>query len=356
MRVLVLSTDPGIPLYTPSGASAHLRGIAAAFSERGDEVTVAVPLASDHRGAVDVELNVRVVHHTPRRRSSVLREWGETWDGRALVERLDQPDSFDLIWERHALFSDAGRRLARRTGTPRVLELNAPLAMERKVRGPRRARRMAQRDLRSASRVICVSPWLQRCATTEHGCSSSSVRVVPNGTALEVTGDGASARSELGLDGLVLGFVGSHKPWHGLDRIGHILDRVPHATALLVGEGPHAVPRHPRIRSVSAVGPDRLTDLVAAFDVGLLPYGADAPPWFSPLKLYDYLAQGVPVVASDVGDLRAAVGDRGEVVAADDLGAWAAAVERQAGRGRRRPHVRGWGQVLADALRGVLPS
>jgi glycosyltransferase involved in cell wall biosynthesis len=49
--------------------------------------------------------------------------------------------------------------------------------------------------------------------------------------------------------------------------------------------------------------------LLVAFDVAVLPYPALSDFAFSPLKLYEYLAAGVPVVASDIGQVREVLED-----------------------------------------------
>src|SRR5262249_7750276 len=49
--------------------------------------------------------------------------------------------------------------------------------------------------------------------------------------------------------------------------------------------------------------------LLAAMDAGVAPY-VDAPDfYFSPLKIYEYMAAGLPVVASDAGDIATLVRD-----------------------------------------------
>jgi starch synthase len=40
--------------------------------------------------------------------------------------------------------------------------------------------------------------------------------------------------------------------------------------------------------------------LLAEADIGLAPYAPDAPTYFSPLKLFEYLAAGLAVVAADI--------------------------------------------------------
>jgi glycosyltransferase involved in cell wall biosynthesis len=63
-------------------------------------------------------------------------------------------------------------------------------------------------------------------------------------------------------------------------------------------------------------------------DIGVAPYTAQDGFYFSPLKVAEYLAAGLPVVVSDQGDLREIVGDAGVLVPPDDVAALAAALAR----------------------------
>ncbi len=355
MNVLLLSATPGIPLMGPSGASAHLRADARALRKLGFDVHVAVPLLQDHRGPVEDRVEAAVTIFPPRRWTWLrgYREWGEILDGRKLVERvLGTGFEPDFIYERHSLFCDAGMRM----GIPRIVELNAPLAMERqrfaRVFNPAMARKMEGALLRSADRVVAVSRWLSRWAVREVGCEPQRVLHVPNGAASTRVVASGTLRRRLGLRGLVLGFMGTMKPWHGVDRLPGILDLLPEAMALVVGDGPCPVPPHPRLVSVGRVKPSLVGEYVAAMDVGLVLYRRDAPPWFCPLKLLEYMAQGVPVVAADVGDcgfLLARGG--GELVSSDEPARWAAAIRRQA-ESRVPARRRSFTQVMREALDG----
>ena len=351
MRILLLSGARGIPLYGPSGASAHLRGIAQAFGRLGHTVTVATPRLSDHRGAVEDPIQAKVVVCEPHRWAWMgrWRERGEVWDARRLVRALEPAD---LIYERYSLFCDAGRSLSRRWGVPRIVELNAPLSLERaryeRVFDRRYARRKERQILHSADRIVAVSGWLAAWATAL-GCRA--VRHVPNGVSPR-QGDRAGTRQKLGLRGPVIGFVGTMKPWHGIDRLPGLLNALPEATGLLVGTGPCLPPKHPRIRAVGRAEAEELADLVAAMDVGLAPYRADAPKWFCPLKILDYRAQGVPVVAAKLGDSGLLLqGGGGETVAGDALPDWVGAIRRQL-EAPRIPWVRSWTEVASEALDG----
>jgi glycosyltransferase involved in cell wall biosynthesis len=54
--------------------------------------------------------------------------------------------------------------------------------------------------------------------------------------------------------------------------------------------------------------------LLGEADIGLAPYSPDAPAYFSPLKLFEYLAAGLAVVAADIPGVRDVTGSEGAVL------------------------------------------
>lgn len=355
--VLVVCPSRGIPLWGPSGASEHLRAMARAWRGRGARVWVATPTASDHRGAVQAELEgVSTVHVPSRRWPRGLRSWGARRDARRLVRAAMQRARPQLIWERHTAHGLVVAAEAARTGVPRWVELNAPLALEvahlsgRRVEASAHAREV--RSLRAADQVFAVSRWLARWAV-EIGCAPHRVHHLPNGAPTPPAHDGAALRARLGLSSRVVGFVGSFKAWHGVQRLPAILDALgPEWTGLAVGDGPQPVAAHPRLQRTGRVSPAQVSRYLAAMDVGLAPYEASAPPWFCPLKVQAYRAQGLAVVATDVGDCAELVGGAGRMLHAQEPQAWAAAIEEavRLPASVTAPTIRSWDTVLADAI------
>ncbi len=369
LRAQVLVPAAGIPACGPSGASAHARGISAGLAALGHDVELFAAAERDARGfheAPAVPWTATGVASWPKAPRAIahLREW-RTARGvaRAALAASRRGPPVDLLLERHALYSDAGAWLQRR-GLPWVLEVDAPLALERKRYDgglvPSTAARWEHRTLRAAPHIVAVSAWLRDWLVSEHGCEPHRVQHLPNGTA-GLAGDRARGRAmvELGEEAWVLGFVGAFRAWHGLELLPRLLDALPEARLLLVGAGRageealwRPLAAHPRVVMAGRRSQAELAHLVAAMDLGLAPYAADAPPWFCPLKVLDYRAQGTPVLASDIGDCRHLVGEAGSVVAAGDLDAMVAAAE--AWRGRRcAPSVRGWDVVARELVEGA---
>ncbi|HNC94910.1 MAG TPA: glycosyltransferase family 4 protein [Myxococcota bacterium] len=346
-RPLLLCAAPGIPLLGPSGSSAHLRGVARAL-----HATCVVARREDARGNHAPDFDRPILESGVPGWPSWLRryrDYREVWTARRIA-RLAYRQNPSLVWERHSLYSDAGWKLHAQ-GIPWILEVNAPLVEERsryeELSLPTWARSWEKEVLQAAPRLVAVSAWLTRWLKEEMGCTGEILHL-PNGVEPQV-GDREATRRRLGLEGaFVLGFLGSMKPWHGVERLVELLEIFPDAQGLCVGEGPVRLPSHPRLRCVGQVSEREAADLVAAMDVGLAPYAADAPPWFCPLKILAYRAQGTPVVATDIGDCRLLTEEGGSVVQTthdfpEAIRAW---------RGRRAPpSVRSWGQVVGEGLR-----
>jgi glycosyltransferase involved in cell wall biosynthesis len=339
------------------GQAVHIRALQRAFAEEGHEVhevslvrrsgPAGVPAGSG-RGS-----GWGAVTRLPR----FARELAEYAYGPVARPRLiaaARELGADFIYERYAFGCAAGVQAARRAGIPLVLEVNSPMVQELEAtRGlvfPGVAARMEEHIFRGADRVCVVSGVL--CdVLAGMGVERERLLVTPNGVHLEQyrpqdPAARASARAELGLGGLapddvVLGFVGYYRRWHRLDLVVAALARpeLARAVLVLVGEGPARAELEQaaaqqgvagRVRFAGARPHDAIPGLLAAFDLALVPA---INPYASPLKLFEYMAAGLAVLAPDQPNLREVLADGSNalLVPREDGAALAAALARLVG-------------------------
>jgi glycosyltransferase involved in cell wall biosynthesis len=261
-----------------------------------------------------------------------------------------------FVWQRHELFADAGLRLGRALGAPVVLFAPATLVWESEEWGVRRPgwgrvleRRGEQPALRAADLVACGSDLVAEQAA-RLGVAEARILVTPTGADLGAIRPGAGrdeTRASLGLaDRFVVGWVGSFRRFHGLDRAVDAVAQVDGAALLLVGDGPErrgieslARQRGVPLVATGTVAHEQIPRHLAAMDVGLVLAPPDGAFHYSPLKLAEYLAAGLPVVAPRTGQLaeRLVDGEDSVLVEPSDPAALATALQAlQADPVRRR--------------------
>ena len=143
-----------------------------------------------------------------------------------------------------------------------------------------------------------------------------------------------------------IGYVGNLYQHRGLEIIVELASRMPTCRFDLVGGAEHDLERWralalpPNIVLHGFQPPSRLHDVYRSLDILLMPYprdgirgptgGADSSRWCSPIKMFEYMASGVPVVASDLPVLQEVLTDgvTAMIAPAGDVSAWQAAIER----------------------------
>jgi glycosyltransferase involved in cell wall biosynthesis len=250
----------------------------------------------------------------------------------------------DVVLERYSLSSGPALHAARQCGVPFILEVNAPLVDEAaRYRGLQRvdtAQARERRILREAGWIIAVSRAI-RDHVVAAGAAAERVTVVPNGVDLELfsSGNGRRVRQEHGLTGrLVIGFAGSLKPWHGMLELAEAFASLPGEPCLLiVGDGPArgAIESYLRHRGLEArsvvtgaVPHAEMPSHLAAMDIAVAPYLSQRDFYFSPLKLVEYLAAGIPLVTTAQGDIPDLVGAAGLLVQPGSVAELSAALTR----------------------------
>ena len=345
MRIAYVCCDRGVPIFGRKGASVHVRELCRALGDAGHEVLIVAPRAGGRRPddfhATLAELTLEpedeaacsFIADDDAAGPAAAREVRSLVYSAGLRFRLMsllRDFGADVVYERYALFATAGASAARALAVPHILEINAPLSQEQAVhRGlafAHAARELERATLRGADRVIAVSRGVAAWAAGS-GIEPTRLLVLPNAVdpaRFDVgRAERAATRAHLGVgDAPVIGFLGTLKPWHDVAALIRATARLVHAglraRLVVIGEGPE----RPRLEAlvqaegvgalttfVGAVAHDDVPRYLSALDVAAVTYDAEPGFYFSPLKLFEYLAAARPVVAAAAGDIAHCIRD-----------------------------------------------
>lgn len=349
MRMAYVCADGGIPVFGDKGGSVHVRSMVRAFRALGHDVHVLCAEAGGGGADFPVEaigpsFPPAVDRASKERRLLAIAQRIEE---RLLALHARRP--FDMIYERYGLWSAAGVRAARRLGIPVVVEVNAPLVQEQAAFRAfvlRDAAAAIEAEVFGTATALAVVSQELVSYVTGKGAPAAQVHVIGNAVDTGLFHPQTAPEAIPGLPSgrFVVGFTGSLKSWHGTDNLvaafAQLARRLP-AHLLIVGDGPERPLLQDHMRRLGIEGQvtltgwvphHRLPGLIARMDVAVAPYPADAGHYFSPLKLFEYLAMGRPVVASRLGQTADLLGpsEAGLLVPPGDAPALAAALERVA--------------------------
>jgi len=319
MKIAYICADLGVPVFGYKGCSIHVQEVIRAFLNQGAEVTLFArhfggEAPADFQDVTLVQLPSGASEDSRQREAFAIELNGKT------AEAIAQAGPFNMIYERYSLWSFAAMEFAKAQALPGVLEVNAPLIEEqdrhRKLFNVAKAERTTQRAFAAASVLAAVSNEIADYLKTfnkTHG----RVHVISNG--VNLTRFQSTPITESG-EVFTIGFVGTLKPWHGVDNLivafVHLYRNHLGIRLLIVGDGPKREELEKSLQShglahaahfTGAVSPDQVPELLAAMDVAVAPYPDSQDFYFSPLKVLEYMAAGLPVVASRIGQLTALI-------------------------------------------------
>ncbi|WP_129673220.1 glycosyltransferase family 4 protein [Candidatus Chloroploca sp. Khr17] len=345
MRILYIAA--GIPVPGTLGGSTHAYEVARGLAQRGHTVHL---LASSHEGWGGLAPFVRPVSLAADGFVLHQQDVPKTLSLLTLptVLRLARAVQPDLIIERYYNFAGAGILAAHALGLPALLEVNAlivdpPEIAKRRLDdafgGP--LRRWAEWQCHHAAAIITPLH-----TTVPASIPRSKVIELPWGADVERFTAVAAQRAPRRSGRPRIVFMGSFRAWHGVTdviRAGLLLLAQGYdLEIMLLGDGPEraaaealAAPRASHFHFTGAVPYAQIPALLARADVGVAPFTTAPHPalraagfFWSPLKIYEYMAAGLPVVTTAIPPLTTVIreGEEGALFAEGDVAGFASAI------------------------------
>jgi glycosyltransferase involved in cell wall biosynthesis len=352
-RILYLRSTPG-PGTQIGGASSHIKGVVEGLIELGAQVDV---ISNDHIAGFDNrKVPLTIIEPVSSGATRAIFDINNNLHfTNNLLAILEQHQTPDFIYQRYARFSWAGVVAALETQRPLFLEYNGSEVWVGqhwdRVGRLELLKRYERLNLQAAARIFVVSD-VERRNLEKRGIDPEKIVLSPNGVDTQVFHPGVGGddvRAEYGFksDEVVIGFVGTFGPWHGVLVLAEAIKKLPQDLPLrflFVGAGSQQTQVQQFLQSevekdrVIFTGPvnhGKVPALLDACDILVSPHVplSDGSEFFgSPTKLFEYMAMGKGIVASRLGQIGDVLAheETALLVEPGDVDALAAAIERLA--------------------------
>lgn len=328
-RILYLKTDLWFGVKA-GGSVGHVAGVINAFLKRGFNIDIIAP-----EKPLLVDESARSIIIQPDKFYRNIREMSLLHYNQLVADiglkalRENPPDA---VYARYALDSFVPVTISNELGVPLILEYNGSEVWVEKHWGtslkvPGIAKKIEDHVLQSADMISVVSQPLKD-ELLERGIDENRILVNPNAVNPDRFNPDRfsddeinNLKSSLGIPGgtLVAGFIGTFSPWHGVEVLAKAIPLALKNNSrlhfLLIGEGPlfNRVKDRLRISDVlkrvtftGLIPQDEGPKYLMCSDFFLSPHvpNPDGTPFFgSPTKLFEYMALGKGIIASDLNQL-----------------------------------------------------
>jgi glycosyltransferase involved in cell wall biosynthesis len=346
MKILFLAIN--VKITDKTGDAVHVRELAMSLAKLSNDVNLIVPYAHDESEELKALQDQDNLSLFFIKRNKYFPKLSSILFLRKVVKSQD----CEIIYERRfaPTFGFALNRLLR---IPYAVEINGLEDKERQmlnissgggiipwfIKG-----RLWKHLFNPVGRIIVVSHGLKKTLSKEYGLNMDKITVINNGanTDLFKPMDKNKCIKELGFNQKYryVGFVGNLAPWQGVEQIikiaPKIIHRFPETRFVIVGDGDMRTDLEDlaeklgirnKVIFTGFVPYEKVPKYINSFEICTAPFSGierNRKNLVSPIKLYEYMACGKPVVTTDVCVFKNEMEDLelGLVVKADDTEAF----------------------------------
>ena len=229
-------------------------------------------------------------------------------------------EQVDWVYEYAATLQCLGW-IFQRQGIPWILQVEALLYYEAKAERKALvldgiAKRLELWSYRQCDVIACVSATLKEILVEEIGINPDKIVLVPNGVDIQFL-DPQRHQAKRLFSGFTIGFVGSLYSWAGLGLLLEVMSELQaedyQISLVIVGDGEmkstwseqaQSLGMEEQVKFIGRVPWQEVPQYIAGCDIG---YSGQiqlqmGKMYLSPMKLYEYMSMGKPVIASAFED------------------------------------------------------
>lgn len=226
---------------------------------------------------------------------------------------------------RTVMFDNTPLLVAKHFGAKLICEVNTPMYYEHcimnKLPLQKSVERWEKKILQKSDYIYVVSAVCRDMLCNHYNLDAANFLVIPNGyddslypenSAMYTDKRNTIRQNEHLEDKFIITFIGSLKPWHGINSLCRIADVMKEHTDIhfiVAGDGSERAQvetycsTHSNMTYKGKLPLTEMSYYLAASDLGIMPYAFMDNFYFSPLKMFDMIGAALPFIGTNQGQI-----------------------------------------------------